>query len=300
MPSQAACRNVSEVWDHFTKESSKVVRCNRCQRTFSQYCSTTRFWQHLMYRHEAAYNASSYYKAGVANGKDRRHSAQTPRKEPMGAPAKFSFTDAQRKRLELSFAQNNYISVEKRACLAKKFGVAESSIKNWFMARRHLEKRRSHQDDPAVIEHVTKETEGRQVPIDADTRDAPMGDADHEPQAALDANGAAITSAATPDAECDNELSPVPALAQLSLLRNLQCQAMPPALYHPQQATLQQPLPAPAQQARVLQDDLVETSGRTMVLRLAQLYEKDPKLFLRAQNDVNNAIFEYEMQADGQ
>lgn len=31
-----------------------------------------------------------------------------------------------------------------------------------------------------------------------------------------------------------------------------------------------------------------------MIMRLRQLYEKNSKLYLRAQNDVNNAIFKYE------
>ncbi|KAH7662457.1 Homeodomain containing protein, partial [Aphelenchoides avenae] len=223
--------------------------------------------------------------------------AQTPRKEQKETPTRFSFTDRQRKLLELSFAQNNYISLEKRARLAKKFDVGETSIKNWFMARRHQEKRRSLQDELTVNHHLANEgTKFLSTPTFV------MRHSDHETQAAPDANGDRTTTAATPpptpDADSDNAPSPTLERAQLRLLRNLQCQTMPPAVYHPQQVALQQALPAPMQQAPALADDLVETSGRSMVLRLTQLYEKDPKLFLRAQNDVNNAIFEYEMQAD--
>ncbi|KAH7704799.1 homeobox protein ceh-30 [Aphelenchoides avenae] len=297
IPAQAACRKVSEVWDHFTKDGSNVVRCNICQRTFNHHRTTGTYWHHLMYRHETAYKASNYYKAGVANGKERHRNAQTPRKEHKETPARFSFTDRQRKLLELSFAQNNYVSLEKRARLAKKFGVGETSIRNWFLARRHQEKRRSLQDGPTANEHEAKEAEAHQDARDGNANAAPITQADNEPQAALDANDVTAASAVTPDADSDDEPSPPHALAQLDLLRNLQCQMMPPAVYHPQQMGLQQRLPAPVQQASDLADDLVETSGRSMVLRLTKLYEKDPKLFLRAQNDANNAIFEYEMKA---
>ncbi|KAH7720220.1 oocyte specific homeobox 6 [Aphelenchoides avenae] len=257
--SQAACRKVSEVWDHFTKEGSNVVRCNICQRTFNHHRTTGTYWHHLMYRHESAYKASNYYKAGLANGQGRRLSAQTPRKEQKETPTRFSFTERQRKLLELSFAQNNYISLEKRARLAKKFGVGETSIKNWFMARRHQEKRRSLQDGPTAIEHVAKEAEAHQDARDGNANAAPMDQADSEPQAVPDANDVAAVPAATPDADSDDEPSPALERAQLGLLRNLQRQMMPPAVYRPQQVALQQPLPAPMQQAPALADDLVET-----------------------------------------
>ncbi|KAH7720225.1 hypothetical protein AAVH_12322 [Aphelenchoides avenae] len=232
MPTASATRStavrVSEVWNHFTKESPTLVRCKRCPKIFQRgtYACTTPFWQHLMYGHEDVYETTNYYMKGVAVGNMRR----TKRKSPNGEHS------------------------------ASASQAASESVDNQDMP------------DAEVLDVATDDV--AQVVA---TEDAADGSTDASaPNEMEPGDIGAPEPVATPQFPLD---------VMLRLQDQLMRQVM----------SLSQPIPIRVPPAHAPEDDLVETSGRVMLLRLRKLYEKDVKLFLRAANDISNAIFKYEV-----
>ncbi|KAH7701970.1 OBOX6 protein, partial [Aphelenchoides avenae] len=207
------------------------------------------------------------------NGKERRLSAQTPRKAS-GERQRNVYTEDQRKLLEEAFRRNKFITGEEKKLLANRVGVPETSIKDWFYTRRNKDKRRSLQDELAAIEPATDA-----VGVELDNEQPAPAPAALESEASA---GEGVSEPTAADAQ--------------AVMDWLSSQMPPQAVYQPPHVTAPQALSMPAPPVQPDENSLVEASGRVMLLRLRQLYEKDEKLFLRAANDISNAIFEYEVE----
>ncbi|KAH7720227.1 paired box protein Pax-6-like protein [Aphelenchoides avenae] len=207
------------------------------------------------------------------HGKERRLNAQTPRKAN-GEPQRIVWSEDQRKLLEEAFQSSKFITGEAKTLLAHRVGVPEASIKNWFYLRRTKDKRRSLQDELAAIEPVTDA-----VGVELENEQPAPAPAAMEPEASAGEGGSEPTAA---DAQ--------------AVIDWLSSQMPPQAVYQPPHVAAPQPLPMHVPQVQPAENSLVEASGRVMLIRLRQLYEKDEKLFLRAANEISNAIFEYEVE----
>ncbi|KAH7720201.1 hypothetical protein AAVH_12298 [Aphelenchoides avenae] len=328
-PARAARLNASEIWKHFTKESPILVRCQRCSKCFkrsSQYDSTTQFWDHLRRHHPEDFLTTQYLKEGLATKDPNRVGKRLSRlgveagngtlaidatqpeaatapikdyavkgtdgslKDAEGAsePTEFPFTEDQQKLLEGWFQRIHSHWTEEQGCLAEELDVEENKINDWFHDRMGQEKRGSLTSDHTSLTSYSTQADDDTIDLVDDAQEFEMSEAagnevagDSAPQA-MDHDAAAITTAHT-----ENDLAPFAPF-------DLQAQQLQQSLFQPPHDFVPQPIPIPVQQVQPVENDLVETCGRAMILRLRQLYEKNAKLFLRAQNDVNNAIFKYE------
>ncbi|KAH7703584.1 Homeobox protein VENTX [Aphelenchoides avenae] len=226
-------------------------------------------------------------------GEGRRSSGRTPRKV-YAEPKPFTFNENQRALMEASFQRNRVLTAAEMKRLAQESGAPESSIRNWFQTRRNKERRRLLADQLAANGPAANDNPAHQV-REPEVQSAVAVEAGNHPVGGPAADAIGNGAPATPNANAVNGQETPQARAVREWLRG---QMQQHAAYQTPPVPVQQPAQAPPPPAKAAGNELVEASGRAMILRLRQLHKKDPKLFLQAQHAVGNAIFKYEMEVD--
>ncbi|KAH7720209.1 Homeobox protein VENTX [Aphelenchoides avenae] len=226
-------------------------------------------------------------------GVHRRSSGRTPRKV-YAEPKPFTFDENQRALMEASFQRNRVLTAAEMKRLAQESGAPESSIRNWFQTRRNKERRRLLDDQLAGNGPAANDDPAHQARA-PEAQNAVAVEGGNQPSGGPAAN-AIVPAPATPNANAAVNGQETP---QARAVREwLRGQVQQHAAYKTPPVPVQQPAQAPPPPAKAAGNELVEASGRAMILRLRQLHKKDPKLFLQAQHAVGNAIFKYEMEVD--
>ncbi|KAH7697214.1 homeobox protein CDX-4 [Aphelenchoides avenae] len=225
------------------------------------------------------------------SGDGRRSSGRTPRKV-YAEPKPFSFNENQRALMEASFQCNRVLTAAEMKRLAQESGAPENSVRNWFKTRRNKERR-------SIIEQLANSPAANDDPGNHAPAEAPntaAADAGSPPLGNPAPNAVGHAAPATPaNTNAVNGQETAQARAVRELLRG---QMQQQAAYQTPPVAVPQHALAPPPPAKAAGNELVEASGRAMMIRLRQLHKKDPKLFLQAQHAVGNAIFKYEMEVD--
>ncbi|KAH7720232.1 hypothetical protein AAVH_12329 [Aphelenchoides avenae] len=315
-PSHAVRPNASEIWQHFKKESSALVRCNLCSKRFfkTSYASTSQYWTHLRRHHVDVFVTTQYHKEGVtvtANddemdgvGIERipvANAIQIEAETPSDANSEnvireFPFTEGQRKLLEEWFQRIHSHWTQEQECLAEHLGVDENAIKHWFHYRIVQEKHGLLPSDPRDNAPTADEVKDNRTDLVDRVQDSEMSEATDNEEAETPATPAMDHGdAAIPDAHIEHLPASVPHAPFDVTLRLQALQQLQQSLFQPPNLVAPQPIRIqPLVQAAG--NNVFESSSHAIMLRLRQLYEKDTKMFLRAQNNINSVIFKYEME----